>query len=192
MEEEIREEWLIGIRLRDSAPADDYKLVEDVAPSVGDIVMVETATGTALGEVRRPRRPLPDFKRDRLFRRVVRAATATEEREYRDRRSREERAVVTARPVPDSRLLGNCGRLKCCLLYEFSTYQELRARLPRVNTPCQADCGGGGCMTGKVRSIRVLAQSVIVGFPDGSEAEVPLEQLTWEGRSHVESQLKQP
>ena len=45
--EEIREEWLIGIRLRDSAQADDYKLVEEVAPSVGEIVMVETATGTA-------------------------------------------------------------------------------------------------------------------------------------------------
>ena len=29
-------------------------------------------------------------------------------------------------PLTDSRLLGNCGRLKCCLLYEFSTYQELR------------------------------------------------------------------
>ncbi|HEY2994204.1 MAG TPA: regulatory iron-sulfur-containing complex subunit RicT [Methylomirabilota bacterium] len=287
--DEIVEEWLIGIRLRDAAPADDYKVVENMALSVGDIVMVETATGTALGEVRRPRRLLPDFKRDRLFRRVVRAATQGEEREYRDRRSREERAVVTAQrvvrarsmplkvvdvemhgtdrrvtiyfnaedridfrdlvrdlarefrarvemrqigardttrvmdgigpcgrqlccsshlrkfepisvkmaksqdmPLTDSRLLGNCGRLKCCLLYEFSTYQELRARLPRVNTPCQADCGGGGCMTGKVRSIRVLAQSVVVGFPDGSEAEVPLEQLTWEGRPHVESQLKQP
>ena len=88
-------------------------------------------------------------------------------------------------PLTDSRLLGNCGRLKCCLLYEFSTYQELRSRLPRVNTPCQASCGGGGCMTGKVRSIRVLAQSVIVGFPDGTEAEVPLDQLTWEGRSHI-------
>ena len=71
-------------------------------------------------------------------------------------------------PLTDSRLLGNCGRLKCCLLYEFSTYQELRARLPRVNSPCQASCGGSGCMTGKVKSIRVLAQSVIVGFPDGS------------------------
>jgi hypothetical protein len=47
-------------------------------------------------------------------------------------------------------------------------------------------------MTGKVRSIRVLAQSVIVGFPDGSEAEVPLDQVTWEGRPHVEAQLKQP
>jgi cell fate regulator YaaT (PSP1 superfamily) len=288
--DELENEWLIGIRLRDAAPADDYKLVRDVAPSVGEIVMVETATGTALGEVRRPRRPLPDFKRDRLFRRVVRAATGAEEHEYRDRRNREARAMETARrlvharsmpmkvvdvemygtdrrvtvyfnaedridfrdlvrelarelrarvemrqigardttrvmdgigpcgrqlccsshlrkfepisvkmaktqdmPLTDSRLLGNCGRLKCCLLYEFSTYQELRARLPRVNTPCQADCGSaGGCMTGKVRSIRVLAQSVIVGFPDGSQAEVPLEQVTWEGRPHVESQLKQP
>jgi cell fate regulator YaaT (PSP1 superfamily) len=261
--------------------------VEDVAPSVGEIVVVETATGTVLGEVRRPRRPLPDFKRDRLYRRVVRAATEGEEREYRDRRRREERAIVTAQrlaharamtlkvvdvemhgaerrvsvyfnaedridfrdlvrdlarefrariemrqigardttrvmdgigpcgrqlccssylkkfepisvkmaktqdmPLTDSRLLGNCGRLKCCLLYEFSTYQELRSRLPRVNTPCQASCGGGGCMTGKVKSIRVLAQSVVVGFPDGTEAEVPLDQVTWEGRAHIEGQLQ--
>ncbi len=281
--DELENEWLIGIRLRDAAPADDYKLVRDVAPSVGEIVMVETATGTALGEVRRPRRPLPDFKRDRLFRRVVRAATPAEEREYRERRNREARAMETARrlaharsmpmkvvdvemygtdrrvtvyfnaedridfrdlvrdlarelrarvemrqigardttrvmdgigpcgrqlccsshlrkfepisvkmaktqdmPLTDNRLLGNCGRLKCCLLYEFSTYQELRSYLPRVNTPCQASCGGGGCMTGKVRSLRVLKQSVIVGFPDGTEAEVPLDQLTWEGRAHVE------
>jgi cell fate regulator YaaT (PSP1 superfamily) len=88
-------------------------------------------------------------------------------------------------PLTDNRLLGNCGRLKCCLLYEFSTYQELRSYLPRVNTPCSASCGGGGCMTGKVRSLRVLKQSVIVGFPDGTEAEVPLDQLTWEGRSHI-------
>jgi len=285
--DDIREEWLIGIRLRETAQAEDYKLVEDVTPSVGEIVVVETATGTAIGEVRRPRRPLPDFKRDRLYRRVVRAATEGEEREYRDRRRREERAIVTAQrlaharamtlkvvdvemhgaerrvsvyfnaedridfrdlvrdlarefrariemrqigardttrvmdgigpcgrqlccssylkkfepisvkmaktqdmPLTDSRLLGNCGRLKCCLLYEFSTYQELRSRLPRVNTPCQASCGGGGCMTGKVKSIRVLAQSVVVGFPDGTEAEVPLDQVTWEGRAHIEGQLK--
>ena len=285
--DDIREEWLIGIRLRETAQAEDYKLVEDVTPSVGEIVVVETATGTAIGEVRRPRRPLPDFKRDRLYRRVVRAATEGEEREYRDRRRREERAIATAQrlaharamtlkvvdvemhgaerrvsvyfnaedridfrdlvrdlarefrariemrqigardttrvmdgigpcgrqlccssylkkfepisvkmaktqdmPLTDSRLLGNCGRLKCCLLYEFSTYQELRSRLPRVNTPCQASCGGGGCMTGKVKSIRVLAQSVVVGFPDGTEAEVPLDQVTWEGRAHIEGQLK--
>ena len=279
--------WLIGIRLRDAAPTEDYKLVDDLRPSVGDVAVVETATGTELGEIRRPRRVLPDFKRDRLYRRVVRAATEAEAREYRDRRQREERAVVSAQhlahgrgmalkvvdvelhgaerrvtvyfnaedrvdfrdlvrdlahefhariemrqigardttrvmdgigpcgrqlccsshlkkfepisvkmakaqdmPLTDSRLLGNCGRLKCCLLYEFSTYQELRSRLPRVNTPCQASCGGGGCMTGKVKSIRVLAQSVVVSFPDGSQAEVPLDQVTWEGRAHIDAQLK--
>ena len=281
------EAWLIGIRLRDTAQAEDYKLVDDVRPSVGDVAVVETATGTALGEIRRPRRVLPDFKRDRLYRRVVRAATEAEAHEYRDRRPREARAVVAAQrlahgrgmalkvvdvelagaerrvtvyfnaedridfrdlvrdlahefhariemrqigardttrvmdgigpcgrqlccsshlkkfepisvkmaktqdmPLTDSRLLGNCGRLKCCLLYEFSTYQELRSRLPRVNTPCQASCGGGGCMTGKVKSIRVLAQSVVVSFPDGSQAEVPLDQVTWEGRAHIDAQLK--
>jgi cell fate regulator YaaT (PSP1 superfamily) len=94
-------------------------------------------------------------------------------------------------PLTDNRLLGNCGRLKCCLLYEFSTYEELRARLPRVNTPCQASCGGGGCMSGKIRSIRVLKQSVVVGFPDGTEAEVPLDQVTWEGRAHIQAQRQQ-
>ena len=94
-------------------------------------------------------------------------------------------------PLTDNRLLGNCGRLKCCLLYEFSTYEELRSRLPRVNTPCQASCGGGGCMSGKIRSLRVLKQSVVVGFPDGTEAEVPIDQVTWEGRAHIQAQREQ-
>jgi len=48
-------------------------------------------------------------------------------------------------------------------------------------------------MTGKVRSLaRALKQSVIVGFPDGTEAEVPLSQLTWEGRDHVRPEREQP
>ena len=46
-------------------------------------------------------------------------------------------------------------------------------------------CGGGGCTTGKGRSIRVRKQAVVVGFPDGTEAEVPLDQVTWEGRDHI-------
>ena len=87
-------------------------------------------------------------------------------------------------PLTDSRLLGNCGRLKCCLLYEFSTYEELRSRLPRVGTPCSASCGGGGCMRAGA-ALRVLKQSVLVCFPDGTEAEVPLDQVTWEGRAHI-------
>ena len=279
-------EYLIGVRLHASAQADDYTL-GDLDVHVGDLVMVETASGAAIGEVRRPRRELPESKRGRAYPRVVRMAGESEAHEYRERHEREQRAIVTCQqmargrglqlkvvdvemqpaarrvivsfsaearvdfrelvrdlarefhsriemrqvgardttklldgigpcgrqlccssylrrfepisvkmakaqdmPLTDSRLLGNCGRLKCCLLYEFSTYAELRARLPRVNTPCQASCGGGGCMAGKVKSIRVLAQSVVVGFPDGTEAEVPLDQLTWEGRPHIQAQLE--
>ena len=275
------EEHLIGVRLRETAPADDYKIV-DLFARVGDHVLVETAAEPWIGEVRRPRRAVPEHRRDHLYRRVLRLATDHEAREYRERRERETRGIQAAQrharshnlpmkvvdvemhptarrvtiyfgsdervdfrelvrdlarefrsrvemrqvgardttrlmdgigpcgrelccsshlrkfepisvkmakaqdmPLTDNRLLGNCGRLKCCLLYEFSTYQELRSYLPRVNSPCQASCGGGGCMTGKVRSLRVLKQSVVVGFPDGTEAEVPLDQLTWEGRSHV-------
>jgi len=282
------EEYLVGVRLRDTSPADDYKLVGDLPLHVGDIVLVEAQTGTLTGEVRRPRRLIPEFKRDRLYRRVVGLASKEEAREYRRRRAREEAAVVTSQhlararglvmkvvdvemqpaqrrvsvyfsaddridfrelvrdlarefrariemrqigardttrvldgigpcgrqlccsshlrkfdpisvkmakaqdmPLTDNRLLGNCGRLKCCLLYEFSTYQELRSRLPKVNSPCQASCGGSGCMTGKVRSLRVLKQSVVVGFPDGTEAEVPLGELTWEGREHVKVEPEQ-
>jgi hypothetical protein len=32
----------------------------------------------------------------------------------------------------------------------------------------------------------VLKQAVVVGFQDGTEAEVPLEALTWEGRPHIQ------
>ena len=280
-EQDAPVESLIGVRLRESTIADDYKLV-DIDAHVGDLVIVETGAGTIVGEVRRPKRPVPEAKKDRLYRRVVRLAFPHEIRQWNDLRDREARALTTAAqmarerglpmkvvdvemhggarrvtisfsseeridfrdlvrdlarefrsrvemrqigardttrfmdgigpcgrqlccsshlrkfepisvkmakaqdmPLTDNRLLGNCGRLKCCLLYEFSTYQELRALLPRVNTPCQKDCGGGNCMTGKVRSLRVLKQSVVVGFPDGTEAEVPLYQLTWEGRDHI-------
>jgi cell fate regulator YaaT (PSP1 superfamily) len=281
------DDYLIGVRLHATATADDYR-VGDLELHVGDLVVVEAAGESAVGEVRRPRRALPEAKKDRAYPRVLRVATEAEVRAHRERRGREERAIDTAQqvarsrglrmkvvdvemhpvarrvtvyfnaeeridfrelvrdlarelrarvemrqigardttrvldgigpcgrqlccsshlrrfepisvkmakaqdmPLTDNRLLGNCGRLKCCLLYEFSTYEELRSRLPRVNTPCQASCGGGGCMTGKVRSIRILKQSVVVGFPDGTEAEVPLDQLTWEGRAHIQPQRQQ-
>jgi cell fate regulator YaaT (PSP1 superfamily) len=278
------EDFLIGIRLRATASANDYRVADDVELHVGDIALVDVkdGAGTGFGEVRRPRRPVPDFKRDRAFPRVLRRATEVEAREWHERRAREEKAVVTSQslarsrglaikvvdveipagprrvtvffnsdervdfrdlvrdlarefrarvemrqvgardttrlmdgigpcgrqlccsshlrgfepisvkmakaqdvPLTDSRLLGNCGRLKCCLLYEFSQYEALRAQLPRVGSACQAECGGGGCMEGRVRAVKVLKEAVLVGFADGTEAEVPLSQLTWEGRPHV-------
>src|SRR5262245_63805826 len=83
-------EYLVGVRMREAGPADDYRLVSDeFTVSVGDFVVVEAGGGELVGEVRRPRRPLPDFKRDRSYPRIMRLATEAEAQEWRERRERE-------------------------------------------------------------------------------------------------------
>ena len=52
-----------------------------------------------------------------------------------------------------SKISGRCGRLKCCLRYEFDTYQELQKDLPPV---------GSEIITNKGRA-RVLAQEILAG-----------------------------
>ena len=44
-------------------------------------------------------------------------------------------------------------------------------------------------MTGKVQvAPRAQAERWWSVFPDGTEAEVPLDQVTWEGRAHIKPQ----
>ena len=52
-----------------------------------------------------------------------------------------------------SKISGRCGRLKCCLRYEYDTYQELQRDLPPV---------GADVITNKGRA-RVLAQEILAG-----------------------------
>jgi cell fate regulator YaaT (PSP1 superfamily) len=58
---------------------------------------------------------------------------------------------------------GNCGRLKCCLRYEYEQYRELTRGLPRQGA--EVECPGGGC--GYVVSTDVLQQRVKVRRKDG-------------------------
>jgi cell fate regulator YaaT (PSP1 superfamily) len=52
-----------------------------------------------------------------------------------------------------SKISGRCGRLKCCLRYEYDTYQELQRDLPPV---------GADIITSTGRA-RVLAQEILAG-----------------------------
>ncbi|HYO25760.1 MAG TPA: regulatory iron-sulfur-containing complex subunit RicT, partial [Lacipirellulaceae bacterium] len=52
-----------------------------------------------------------------------------------------------------SKISGRCGRLKCCLRYEYDTYQDLQKDLPPV---------GAEVVTTKGRA-RVLAQEILAG-----------------------------
>ncbi len=52
-----------------------------------------------------------------------------------------------------SKISGRCGRLKCCLRYEYDTYQDLQRELPPI---------GADIITNKGRA-RVLAQEILAG-----------------------------
>jgi cell fate regulator YaaT (PSP1 superfamily) len=52
-----------------------------------------------------------------------------------------------------SKISGRCGRLKCCLRYEYETYQDLQRELPPVGAEIVSTQGRG----------RVLAQEILAG-----------------------------
>lgn len=56
-----------------------------------------------------------------------------------------------------SKLAGQCGRLKCCLRYEYQTYVELRRGLPKVGAHVQSVKGNG-----KVIAQQLLRQTVTI------------------------------
>ena len=72
-----------------------------------------------------------------------------------------------------SKLSGMCGRLKCCLRYEYETYLELRRDLPRIGARVTSLKGDG-----EVVRQNVLRQTAVVRrADDGVEVEVTLEDL---------------
>jgi cell fate regulator YaaT (PSP1 superfamily) len=66
-----------------------------------------------------------------------------------------------------SKISGRCGRLKCCLRYEFDTYQALERELPAVGSRVVTRRGQG-----RVIALEVLAQKVVIEFEDRRRAVV--------------------
>ncbi len=72
-----------------------------------------------------------------------------------------------------SRLAGMCGRLKCCLRYEYATYVELKRNLPPLGHRVQCVKGDG-----KVVRHNILKQTVLIQREeDGGVVEASLEDL---------------
>jgi cell fate regulator YaaT (PSP1 superfamily) len=72
-----------------------------------------------------------------------------------------------------SRLAGMCGRLKCCLRYEYATYLDLKRALPGVGKRVQSVKGNG-----KVVRQNILKQTVLVQREeDGGVVEATMEDL---------------
>lgn len=84
-------------------------------------------------------------------------------------------------PLNLSKLTGVCGRLKCCLIYELETYQEVKGKLPRegeifhLPSCVGGQCGTAGCA--QVQGASVTKEAVVVGLATGGRAQVTAAEL---------------
>lgn len=69
-------------------------------------------------------------------------------------------------PIAPSKISGTCGRLLCCLTYEYSNYIEAAKGMPPVGSTVMTQAG-----LGKVCFIQFLNNSVSVKFEDGKIKE---------------------
>lgn len=69
-------------------------------------------------------------------------------------------------PIAPSKISGTCGRLLCCLTYEYSNYLEAAKGMPPVGSTVMTPAG-----LGKVCLIQFLNNSVSVKFEDGKVKE---------------------
>lgn len=60
-----------------------------------------------------------------------------------------------------SKISGRCGRLKCCLRYEFETYEEFQRELPPVGSTVVTKAGQG-----RVIGQEILAKKVMIAYEE--------------------------
>jgi cell fate regulator YaaT (PSP1 superfamily) len=71
-----------------------------------------------------------------------------------------------------NKLSGRCGRLKCCLRYEYDTYEEFRQELPGVGKFVVTKEGKG-----KVLAQEILAKKVLVSYEDNRRVLVDAQEI---------------
>jgi cell fate regulator YaaT (PSP1 superfamily) len=71
-----------------------------------------------------------------------------------------------------TKISGRCGRLKCCLRYEYDTYEEYRRELPNVGAVVVTRQGQG-----KVIGQEILARKLLVQYEDNRQILADLSDL---------------
>lgn len=71
-----------------------------------------------------------------------------------------------------TKISGRCGRLKCCLRYEYDTYVELQRELPPVGSVVTLDKGQA-----RVIGQEILAQQLLVEFEDNRRVLVEVKDV---------------
>ncbi len=70
-----------------------------------------------------------------------------------------------------TKISGLCGRLMCCLNYEFETYREIKKQFPKVGKKVMTTQGEG-----KVCRVNIIRETVVVEIPDRGIVELDKER----------------
>jgi len=71
-----------------------------------------------------------------------------------------------------AKISGQCGRLMCCLTYEFDTYRKLKKDMPKIGRSVITPSGKG-----KVIRHSAICNRITVRLEDGMETETAVDQL---------------
>ena len=74
-----------------------------------------------------------------------------------------------------TKISGQCGRLLCCLAYEYDTYNEMKKNLPKCGKKLHIDSGDA-----EVISRDILAQKVTLRSSNGDRCQMHIEELNKE------------
>jgi cell fate regulator YaaT (PSP1 superfamily) len=81
-------------------------------------------------------------------------------------------AKIQKTTLDPSKISGRCGRLKCCLRYEFDTYQALERDLPSVGSRVVTQHGQG-----RVLALEILARKAVVELEDRRKIVVAQDEI---------------
>jgi cell fate regulator YaaT (PSP1 superfamily) len=76
------------------------------------------------------------------------------------------------------KISGCCGRLMCCLRYEYETYKEVNSRAPKHGAKIEIPGG-----VARVAEVNVPLETVTLRLEDGKSVKVPLAEMEVTGES---------
>ncbi len=74
------------------------------------------------------------------------------------------------------KISGCCGRLMCCLRYEYETYKEVNSRAPKHGAKIEVPEG-----VARVSEVNVPLETVTLRLEDGKSIKVPLAEMSVKG-----------
>lgn len=80
-------------------------------------------------------------------------------------------------PLNPTKISGLCGRLMCCLRYEYEAYKDFKGRAPKTGTLIETPVGEG-----KVVELNCPRETLTVQLSQGGRVSVPLAAVDCPGR----------